>query len=169
MYPKVFHDYAEHRSHFGDVSVLPTPAFFYGLQEGEEISVDLEPGKTLLIKLQGSAEVPEEGIVKLFFELNGQPRVVRVPKAGATAKAEHPKAEDGNPRHIGAPMPGMVVAVAVKPGQKVKRGDPLLSIEAMKMETQIRAESDATIADVKVSRGTTVNARDLLVVLEGAG
>ncbi|PXV65749.1 pyruvate carboxylase [Sinimarinibacterium flocculans] len=169
MYPKVFHDYAEHRSHFGDVSVLPTPAFFYGLQEGEEISVDLEPGKTLLIKLQGSAEVPEEGIVKLFFELNGQPRVVRVPKAGATAKAEHPKAEDGNPRHIGAPMPGMVVAVAVKPGQKVKKGDPLLSIEAMKMETQIRAESDATIADVKVSRGTTVNARDLLVVLEGAG
>ncbi len=167
MYPKVFKDYAEHRSHFGNVSVLPTPAFFYGMQEGEEVSVDLEPGKTLLIKLQGRADVPEEGAVKLFFELNGQPRVVRVAKAGAQVKAENPKAEDGNPAHVGAPMPGMVVAVAVKAGQKVKKGDPLLSIEAMKMETQIRAEADATIKQVIVTRGTTVNARDLLLVLEG--
>ncbi|MFP5306204.1 MAG: pyruvate carboxylase subunit B, partial [Gammaproteobacteria bacterium] len=125
MYPKVFRDYAEHQSQYGDVSVLPTPLFFYGLSEGEEVSVDLEPGKTLLIKLQGSTEVPEEGAVKLFFELNGQPRVVRVAKAGAKAQAERPKAEDGNPSHVGAPMPGMVVAVAVKPGQKVKKGDPL--------------------------------------------
>ena len=166
MYPKVFREYAEHRSHFGDVSVLPTPLFFYGLQEGEEVSVDLEPGKTLLIKLQGKTEVPEEGAVKLFFELNGQPRVVRVPKAGASGPAERPKAEDGNPAHVGAPMTGMIVSVAVKPGQKVKKGDPLLSIEAMKMETQIRAESDATIQQVLVHRGSIVNAHDLLLTVE---
>ncbi|MEQ1438803.1 pyruvate carboxylase [Fontimonas sp. SYSU GA230001] len=166
MYPKVFREYAEHRSHYGDVSVLPTPLFFYGLQEGEEVSVDLEPGKTLLIKLQGKTEVPEEGAVKLFFELNGQPRVVRVPKAGASGPAERPKAEDGNPAHVGAPMPGMIVSVAVKPGQKVKKGDPLVSIEAMKMETQIRAEADASIQQVLVHRGSIVNAHDLLLTVE---
>ncbi len=166
MYPKVFREYAEHRSHFGDVSALPTPLFFYGMSEGEEVSIDLEPGKTLLIKLQGQTDLPEEGAVKLFFELNGQPRVVRVPKAGAVTKAENPKAEDGNPNHVGAPMPGMVVTVAVKPGQKVKKGDPLLSIEAMKMETQLRAEADATITQVLTQRGAIVNAHDLLVVIE---
>ncbi|HEY1078437.1 MAG TPA: pyruvate carboxylase subunit B, partial [Fontimonas sp.] len=166
MYPKVFREYAEHRSHFGDVSVLPTPLFFYGLSEGEEVSIDLEPGKTLLIKLQGQTDLPEEGAVKLFFELNGQPRVVRVPKAGAVTKAENPKAEDGNPNHVGAPMPGMVVTVAVKPGQKVKKGDPLLSIEAMKMETQLRAEADATIGQVLTQRGAIVNAHDLLMIIE---
>lgn len=166
MYPKVFRDYAEHRSHFGDVSVLPTPVFFYGLQKDQEISADLEPGKTLLIRLQGQTEVMEDGNVKLFFELNGQPRVVRVAKAGAAAKAENAKAEHGNPSHVGAPMPGAVSAVAVKPGQKVRKGDPLVAIEAMKMETQIRAEANATIKQVLVKRGETVNAHDLLLIIE---
>ena len=166
MYPKVFRDYAEHRSHYGDVSVLPTPAFFYGLTEGDEISVDLEAGKTLLIKLQGTTELPEEGAVKLFFELNGQPRTVKVPKAGATPVAARPRAEDGNPDQIGAPMPGMISLVAVKAGQRVKKGDPLLAIEAMKMETQIRADREAVIDQVLVSRGTAVNAHDLLVTLK---
>jgi pyruvate carboxylase len=163
MYPKVFREYAEHRSHYGDVSVLPTPAFFYGLAEGDEVSVELEAGKTLLIKLQGTTELPEEGAVKLFFELNGQPRTVKVPKAGATPVAARPRAEDGNPDQLGAPMPGMVSLVAVKPGQRVKKGDPLLAIEAMKMETQIRADREAVIDQVLVSRGTAVNAHDLLV------
>ena len=163
MYPKVFREYAEHRSHYGDVSVLPTPAFFYGLAEGDEVAVELEAGKTLLIKLQGTTELPEEGAVKLFFELNGQPRTVKVPKAGATPVAARPRAEDGNPDQVGAPMPGMVSLVAVKPGQRVKKGDPLLAIEAMKMETQIRADREAVIDQVLVSRGTAVNAHDLLV------
>ena len=166
MYPKVFRDYAEHRSHFGDVSVLPTPAFFYGLAEGDEVSVELEPGKTLLIKLQGTTELPEEGAVKLFFELNGQPRTVKVPKAGAKPVAARPRAEDGNPNQIGAPMPGMISLVAVKAGQRVKKGDPLLAIEAMKMETQIRADREAVIDQVLVSRGAVVNAHDLLVTLK---
>ncbi|QHS08773.1 pyruvate carboxylase [Sinimarinibacterium sp. NLF-5-8] len=165
MYPKVFSDFADKRARFGDVSAIPTPTFFYGMAEAEEVAVQLEPGKTLLIKLQGSAEVPDEGAVKLFFELNGQPRTVKVDKAGAVPKIAVRKAEDGNPAHIGAPMPGMVVAVAVKAGQKVKKGDPLLSIEAMKMETQIRAERDATVQEVVSARGVTVEAHDLLLVL----
>ncbi len=165
MYPKVFRDYAAHRSHYGDVSRLPTTAFFYGMTEGEEISVELESGKGLLIGLQGRTEAPEDGEVKLFFELNGQPRLVRVAKSGAEVKEERPKAEAGNPAHIGAPMPGMIASVAVASGQKIKKGDPLLSIEAMKMETQIRADLDATVKQVNVRRGETVDAHDLLVTM----
>jgi pyruvate carboxylase len=166
MYPKVFREYAAHRSHYGDVSRLPTPAFFYGLVEGQEVAVELEYGKTLLIELQGQTEVSESGEVKIFFELNGQSRVVRVAKAGAERVAARPLAETGNAAHVGAPMPGMIVAVAVNPGQKVRKGDPLLSIEAMKMETQIRAEFDATILQVHARRGASVEAHELLVTVE---
>jgi pyruvate carboxylase len=165
MYPEVFKHFAERESHFGDVSQLPTPAFFYGLEDQQELAINLEPGKTLLVTLQGRTELPEEGCVKLFFELNGQPRSLRVPIAGAKAKAERAKAEPGNSHHVGAAMPGLVSMVAVKPGQKVRKGDPLLSLEAMKMETVIRAENDATIKEVCVKRGTTVNAHDLLLIL----
>lgn len=166
MYPKVFRDYAAHRSHYGDVSRLPTPTFFYGMREGEEIAVELESGKTLLIEFEGQTEASEDGEVKLFFELNGQARGVRVAKAGAEKLRERPLAEADNPDHVGAPMPGMVVAVAVSAGQKVKKGDPLLSIEAMKMETQIRAEADATVKHVHARRGVSVDAHELLLVVE---
>lgn len=127
--------------------------------------MDLEPGKTLLIRLQGRTENLEEGEDKLFFELNGQPRMIRVAKPDARNKAALPKAEDGNLKHIGAPMPGMVVTVAVKAGQKVAKGDPLVSIEAMKMETQIRADFDATIKRVVATTGQSVSAKDLLIEL----
>ncbi|WP_018151029.1 pyruvate carboxylase [Leeia oryzae] len=166
MYPKVFKDFALHQAHYGDVSKLPTQTFFYGLADQQEIAVDLEPGKTLQIRLQGQADLPEDGEVKLFFELNGQPRVIRVPKAGAGKKAESRKAETGNAAHIGAPMPGMVVTVSVQPGQKVAQGDPLVSIEAMKMETAIRAEQGGTIKEVLAKPGQSVNAHDLLMVVE---
>ncbi|WP_373974733.1 pyruvate carboxylase [Chitinibacter sp. SCUT-21] len=171
MYPKVFRDFAEHQSHYGDVSKLPTPVFFYGLAEHEEATVDLEPGKSLIMTLQGQTEVPSDGEVKIFFELNGQPRTVRIAKAAtegkaAVASASHQRAEAGNPAHIGAPMPGMVVNVAVKAGQRVEKGDTLLAIEAMKMETAIRAEFAATVKDVLIKRGSAVKAHDLLVVLE---
>jgi pyruvate carboxylase len=165
MYPDVFRHFSEQESHYGDVSQLPTPAFFYGLQDQQELAISLEPGKTLLVTLQGRTELPEEGCVKLFFELNGQPRAVRVPIAGVKGKSERPKAEPGNPRHVGAAMPGMIAMVSVKAGQKVRKGDPLLSIEAMKMETVIRAEADTTVKEVCIQRGATVNAHDLLLVL----
>jgi pyruvate carboxylase len=167
MYPKVFADHAEHMRHYGDVSVLPTPVFFYGLHEKDEIAVEIDQGKTLVVCLTGRTEVDEEGEVRLFFELNGQPRPMRIAKAGvASARKVHPKADEGNPAHVAAPMPGAVTAVAVKPGQKVIRGSPLVSIEAMKMETDIRAERDATVAKVLVSPGDRVEPKDLLLVFE---
>jgi pyruvate carboxylase len=167
MYPKVFRDYAEHRRHYSDVSLLPTSPFFYGLKDREEIGVDIDKGKTLIIRQTGRSDtVDEEGKVKVFFELNGQPRTVRVAKAGLAASGRsRPKAEEGNAAHVGAPMPGAVVTVAVKAGQKVKKGDPLLSIEAMKMETMLTAERDANVLTVHVKPGDAVNAKDLLLEL----
>jgi pyruvate carboxylase len=167
MYPKVFRDFAEHQKQYGDVSVLPTPVFFYGLKEDQEISVDIDQGKTLVIRLQATTELAEQGQTKLFFELNGQPRLIRVNKAGAVKGASHPQAEEGNARHLGAPMPGMVVTVAAKPGQKVAKGDPIVSLEAMKMETMIRAERDVVVKQVHVKPGAVVAAKDLLVEFEG--
>lgn len=166
MYPKVFCDYAEHRRQFGDVSVLPTPVFFYGLKDGQEISVDIDKGKALVIRLQGRTDLQEEGQSKLFFELNGQARMTRVDRAGAVRQVAHPRAQDGNANHIGAPMRGMVVTVAAKAGQKVAKGDPLVSIEAMKMETMLRAERDAIVHHIHVKPGAVVAAKDLLLELK---
>jgi pyruvate carboxylase len=167
MYPKVFADYAEHQRHYGDVSVLPTPVFFYGLQEKDEMAVDIDRGKTLVVRLTGQTAADDEGEVKLFFELNGQPRPMRIAKAGlASTRKVRAKADEGNPLHIAAPMPGAVATVAVKPGQKIGRGSPLLSIEAMKMETAISADFDALVVKVLVAPGDRVEPKDLLVVLE---
>ena len=166
MYPEVFNGYATHRSHYSDVGLLPTPAFFYGIPESEEITAELGFGKALLITLHGQADAADDGEVKLLFELNGQSRLGRVAKHGAQAVSTNPLSESGNPDHVGAPMPGMIAAAAVTAGQKVKKGDPLLSIEAMKMETQIRAEADATVLQVLARRGATVEARELLIVTE---
>ena len=167
MYPKVFRDFAESRKTYGDLTELPTPTFFYGLRDGDEISVDLEPGKTLVIRLSGRTEIEDEGVVKLFFELNGQGRQIRVPIAGSkAAQVVQPKADENNPNHIGAPMPGMVVRVAVAAGATVIKGEPLAVLEAMKMETVIAAPRDARVAKVYVKSGTPVNSKDLLLELE---
>jgi pyruvate carboxylase len=167
LYPKVFTDYADHLRKYGDVSVLPTPVFLYGLSEKDEMAVEIDRGKTLVVRLTGQTEVADDGEVSLFFELNGQARPMRVARAGLEgAKKSHPKVEDGNPNHIAAPMPGAVATVVVKPGQKVSKGSPLVSIEAMKMETTITAHRDATVIKVLVSPGDSVEPKDLLVVLE---
>jgi pyruvate carboxylase len=170
MYPKVFTEYCAHHSKYGDVSQLPTPVFFNGMAQGDEVSVSIDAGKTLVIRLQGSADITDDegDAKKLFFELNGQPRLVRIEKAGvaqAQTRRERPKADASNPAHIGAPMPGTIVTVSVKPGQKVKRGDPLVSIEAMKMESVVRAERDMTIAEVFAKKGQLVNPKDLLLTV----
>ncbi|WP_075791004.1 pyruvate carboxylase [Massilia putida] len=165
MYPKVFTEFAAHRATFGNVAVLPTPVFFYGLADGQEASVDIDKGKTLIVRLQGTAESPDEGERKLFFELNGQPRVVRIRHKGIAAVAAQPQAEEGNPDHVGAPMPGMVATVAVSAGQRVNKGDPLLSLEAMKMETMLRADRAGVVRRLHVAPGRVVNAKDLLLEL----
>ncbi|WP_227272094.1 pyruvate carboxylase [Roseobacter weihaiensis] len=167
MYPKVFLDYMGRHRMYGPVRSLPTRTFFYGMEPGEEISAEIDPGKTLEIRLQAVGDTNEDGEVKVFFELNGQPRVIRVPNRLVKATTQQrPKAESGNTKHIGAPMPGVVASVAAKVGAKVKAGDLLLTIEAMKMETGIHAERNAVIQAVHVSPGGQIDAKDLLIELE---
>ncbi|TCO69198.1 pyruvate carboxylase [Rhodovulum euryhalinum] len=167
MYPKVFTDYTARHQMYGPVRTLPTRTFFYGMEPGEEITAEIDPGKTLEIRLSAIGETTEEGDVRVFFELNGQPRVIRVPDRKAKAKvAKRPKVELGNPGHVGAPMPGAIATVAVSAGQKVKTGDLLLTIEAMKMETGLHAERDGTIRAVHVTPGAQIDAKDLLVEFE---
>ncbi|MHA6263882.1 pyruvate carboxylase [Arenibacterium sp. CAU 1754] len=167
MYPKVFLDYMGRHRLYGPVRTLPTRTFFYGMEPGEEISAEIDPGKTLEIRLQAVGETTEDGEVKVFFELNGQPRVIRVPnRLVKSTTLQRPKAEVGNPNHIGAPMPGVVATVATQAGAQVKQGDLLLTIEAMKMETGIHAERDATVKAVHVQPGGQIDAKDLLVELE---
>ena len=167
MYPKVFLDYMGRHRTYGPVRTLPTKAFFYGMKPGEEISAEIDPGKTLEIRMQAVSEISEDGEVKVFFELNGQPRTVRVMnRLAASEKVTRPKAEAGNANHIGAPMPGVVATVAALAGKEVKEGDLLLTIEAMKMETGIHAERDAVIKAVHVNAGSQIDAKDLLIELE---
>ncbi|MEZ5887059.1 MAG: pyruvate carboxylase [Paracoccaceae bacterium] len=164
MYPKVFLDYMGRHRQYGPVRTLPTPTFFYGMQPGEEISVEIDPGKTLEIRLQAVGETDDTGEAKVFFELNGQPRVIRVPNRAVKAKtASRPKAQEGNPLHIGAPMPGVVASLSVAAGQKVAAGDLLLTIEAMKMETGIHAERAGLVRAVHVAAGGQIDAKDLLI------
>jgi pyruvate carboxylase len=166
MYPKVFSDYVGADRKYGPVSVLPTPIYFYGMQVGDETSFGIEKGKSLVVRLQAVGDTDEEGQVRVFFELNGQPRMVRVPNRAATASLPaRRKAEDGNDAHVAAPMPGAVSTIAIRPGQHVKTGDLLLTMEAMKMETTLSAARDGTVSEILVSPGQPVDAKDLLVIL----
>lgn len=167
MYPKVFLDYKGRHRTYGPVRTLPTHTFFYGMKPGEEISAEIDPGKTLEIRLQTVGETGEDGEIKVFFELNGQPRVIRVAnRLVKSTTVQRTKAEEGNANHVGAPMPGVVATVAVQAGAKVKEGDLLLTIEAMKMETGIHAERDASVMAVHVQPGSQIDAKDLLVELD---
>ena len=166
MYPKVFLDYMERHLTYGPVRTLPTKTFFYGMNSGDEISLEIDPGKTLEIRMQAIGETDENGEVKVFFELNGQPRVIRVPNRLVTSETtSRPKADPSNSNHIGAPMPGVISTVSVNEGQAVKKGDLLLTIEAMKMETGIHVERDAKIKAVHVKPATQIDAKDLLIEL----
>ncbi|PXW81769.1 pyruvate carboxylase [Ruegeria sp. P4] len=167
MYPKVFLDYMGRHRQYGPVRSLPTRTFFYGMEPGDEITAEIDPGKTLEIRLQAIGETDEQGEVKVFFELNGQPRVIRVPnRLVKSSTAQRPKAEVGNANHVGAPMPGVVASIGVQVGQQVHEGDLLLTIEAMKMETGLHAERDAVVKAVHVQPGGQIDAKDLLVELE---
>jgi pyruvate carboxylase len=166
MYPKVYGEYAAERMRYGDVATLPTMAYFYGLEPGQEISVELEAGKTLIVRYVTRSEPHEDGSRTVFFELNGQPRSVRViDRALIPQRPPQRKIEAGNPRHIGAPMPGTVATVGVSVGQKIQRGEVVLTLEAMKMQTAVRAEIDGTVSEVLVRPSSQVDAKDLLVVL----
>ncbi|TPJ18883.1 pyruvate carboxylase [Mesorhizobium sp. B2-7-3] len=165
MYPKVFTDYALAADTYGPVSVLPTPAYFYGLTAGEELLPELEKGVSLVVQHQAMSEPDEQGMVKVFFEINGQPRLIKVPDRNRVASSTARRKSDlTNAAHLGAPMPGVISTVFVSAGQTVKCGDVLLSIEAMKMETALHAEKDGMIADVLVKTGDQIDTKDLLIV-----
>jgi pyruvate carboxylase len=167
LYPRVYDDFLAHQVEYSDTSVLPTPVFFTGMTPGDEISVDIEEGKTLIIKFVTLGEPHVDGMRQVFFELNGQPRSVGVQdrSLGSVVQA-HPKAEPGNPLHISAPMPGLVAKIAVAAGDQVKKGQKLLTLEAMKMETTVYAELAGKVAEVLIKPGTQVEAGDLLIRLE---
>jgi pyruvate carboxylase len=167
LYPNVFMDYVDHWRLYGDTAVIPTRNFFYGIQPGDEISVHIEPGKTLIIRFLTTGDARDDGRRTVFFELNGQPREVTIIDRSVAVKAEpRPKADPNNPGHVAAPMPGKVSAIAVRKGQPVKVGQHLFSMEAMKMETAVSSPVEATVADVLMNVGVAVDAGDLLIVLE---
>jgi len=166
LYPHVYPEFDKHRQEYSDTSVIPTPIFFYGLEPGQETSLDIEPGKTLIIKLNAIGRVHPDGTRHIYFELNGNARSVVVrDQSVVTDEAVREKADKGNPKHVGAPMPGKVLKLAVKAGDEVKTGDILMVTEAMKMETNIKAKEDGKIAEVKFKEGEKVEKEDLLIVM----
>jgi pyruvate carboxylase len=167
LYPRVFPEFVDHQRKYSDTSVLPTAVFFYGMEAGQEISVDIEPGKTLFIKFLTVGDAHPDGTRLVFFELNGQPREVLVlDRSLASEVKQRPKAEPDNPLHVGAPMPGLVVSVTVAAGEEVAKGQKLFTLEAMKMETTVYAERDGRVAEVPVRAGTQVEAGELLLRFE---
>ncbi|MDF3881636.1 pyruvate carboxylase [Cupriavidus basilensis] len=167
MYPKVFKDFCAHREQYDDVSILPTPVFFYGLTPGNEIAVNLERGKTLFVGLNAQAEPDGEGGVRLFFDVNGQPRPVRASKRETGKLAAGARmATASNPMLVGSPMQGAVITVNVRVGQVVAKGDVVAAIEAMKMETSVVAEVSGTVKEILVQPGAQVRAGQLLTELQ---
>ena len=166
MYPKVFVDFANAMKTYGPVTYLPTPVYFYGMASGEEISINYESGRSIIVRLQVVGDVDEEGHARVFFELNGQPRMIRVPdRAAAAAIPARRKASENEPGHVAAPMPGVVATIAVKEGQKIKAGDSLFTIEAMKMETSQHAAIDGVVEEILIQPGGAVEAKDLIIVI----
>lgn len=166
MYPDVFLKFSKARSAYSEVDVLPTPEFFYGLQKQGEVSIELEPGKVLIIKFGTVSEPHPDGTRIVFFELNGQPREVRVrDKSLKPTAAVREKADPAAVEQVGAPIPGSITSIAVELNQPVKKGDRLMVMEAMKMQTTIYAPQDGKVKQLHVHVGDSVEAKDLLAVI----
>jgi len=165
LYPKVFSDYFQHQKVFGNVSVIPTPQFFYGLKIGEDALVEIAPGKNIIIKLIYISETNEDGEKTVAFNLNGQNRTIRVKDIYAEVKKESNK-KAVEETEIGSPLQGMLGKVLVKKGEVVKQNQALFIIEAMKMETTVTAGYEGKITTINLSPGTLVEADDLVLVLD---
>ena len=167
LYPHVYMDYIKHRKSYFDVSLLPTPVFFYGLEPGQEITVNLDEGKTLNIKLISVGSIRPDGTRTVYFELNGLARSVTIKDNSVqTVVKEREKADKFNKRHVGAPMPGKVFKLMISRGDKVSEGDVIMVTEAMKMETNIKAPISGTVKELLFDVGDAVEKGDLLVVLQ---
>ena len=164
LYSEVFLKYDKFRQTYADVSVLPTPVFFYGLKPGEEITIEIEAGKTLIVKFLTISEAHPDGTRTLFFELNGQPREVNIrDRALRVVERAHPKADPAEPGHVPAPTTGIISGSAVQVNHTVERGAKLLTLEAMKMQSNIYAPISGRISKLLVAPGQPVEAKDLLV------
>ena len=164
MYPKVFKDFIDHYKEFSDTSILSTELFFYGPQQDKEYTIEMDKGKNLILRYLAKSEVNNNGKCSVFFEINGQPRTIDIENREFSKNIiQRAKADDSNNNHVGSPLPGQVAKIFVKPGNKVIKGDKLLVIEAMKMETTINAEKSGTVKSLNVSSGDNVETKDLLV------
>jgi pyruvate carboxylase len=167
MYPEVFAEFTKFVRDYSDVGVLPTPAFFYGLKPNEEISIDIEEGKTLFVRLINIGQIDKDGRRIVTFELNGMPRETTIQDRSVAPKTKaRAKADPADPMQIGAPIPGLITAISASVGAKVAKGDKLLTMEAMKMQTTIYASADGTVDKIFAQVGETVESKDLLVKLK---
>ncbi len=167
LYPRVLDDFFAFQNRCGDVSLLPTPVYFYGLEMGQEVWVEIEPGKTLVISFEARGEPDEEGHVTVYFKLNGQSRQIVVRDRSLVGETDsRRRADEAVPGEVGAPMPGRVIALHVGEGAQVAAGDPLLTLEAMKMETVVRSPLAGTVRELCVDEKQQVRAQDLLVRIE---
>jgi pyruvate carboxylase len=166
MYPQVFTEFAKFVRDYSDVSVLPSHSFFFGLKLGEEMSIDIEEGKTLFVKLVNVGPADKDGFRMVLYELNGMPREAAIHDHSVLGKAmTRPKADPADPMQVGAPIPGLITSVEVSSKTRVAKGDKLITLEAMKMQTTIYAPGDGLIEEIHVQQGDTVETRDLLVTL----
>ncbi len=166
MYPEVFTEYTKFNRDYSDVSVIPTTAFFYGLKPGEEISVEIEEGKTLFLRLMSVGEVDKDGRRVITFELNGMNRATSILDKSVQPKTKaRQKADPAEPMQIGAPIPGLITSINVTVGAKVAKGDKLIVMEAMKMQTTIYASADGVVGEIFVQIGDSVESKDMLVKL----
>jgi pyruvate carboxylase len=167
MYPKVYEDFYKNQALYGDLSMMPTPAFFYGLKQDEEIMITIEPGKTIIVKYLYMSDPDESGLRNITFELNGQARRLKIlDKNIKVERAQHAKAKGKG--DIGAPLQGRLSRILVKPGEEVKKNAPLYVIEAMKMESIVSAPFEGIIGNVVLNEGTVVEQDDLVLTLEEA-
>jgi pyruvate carboxylase len=167
MYPQVFADFVKHRREFSDVSVLPTPAFFYGLFPREEITVEIEEGKKMIVRRVNVSEPDKDGRRTITYELNGVTREAFISDKKIVPQSKaRPKAELTDLLQVAAPIPGLIAAISVTVGAKVAKGDKLLMMEAMKMQTTIYAAVDGVVDAINVQIGDTVESKDLLVRLK---
>jgi pyruvate carboxylase len=166
MYPQVFADFQDFKKKYGDVSVLPTLSYFHGLEPGEEISITIEEGKTLFIKLLHVGDPDEKGIRSITFELNGKARTTLVQDKSVKGDAKaREKADPANEKHVGAPIPAIISSIATSVGKSISKGDKIAVLEAMKMQTTIYAPCDGTVDEILVQVGDSVESKDLIARL----
>jgi len=166
MYPQVFLDFAKHEREFSEVSVLPTHAFFYGLRPREEINVAIEAGKSLIVRLVAVSEPDKDSRRTITYELNGMTREAFIADKKITPQAKtRPKADINDALQMAAPIPGLIASIAVSVGQKVAKGEKLLMMEAMKMQTTVYAANDGVVEAITAAVGETVESKDLLIKL----